>query len=164
VGYHDSGALGLDDEATAYHEAGHAVAATLCAVGWTEIRLVESESARLETGCLAWVECVDEHLDETTAANRAFIAWAGAWAEARYLSPDDPWRALLGTQWNGGAADMERVEAYWNDPDHAPHDTEEQWARELDSAWPLVEDLAERLIARGGLLSPWHPDWEALGA
>ena len=38
---------------------------------------------------------------------------------------------------------MVRVYDFWRDPAHDPHDTEEQWARELDSAWSHVEAPAK---------------------
>ena len=75
-----------------------------------------------------WTAYLAEHYTDTTEENRAFIAWAGSWAEARYLDPDDPWRVLAGIQQTDGSSDMVRVYDYWRDPAHDPHDTEEQWA------------------------------------
>ena len=53
---------------------------------------------------------------------------------------------------------MVRVYDYWRDPAHDPHDTEEQWARELDSAWSHVEELAKQLARLHPVRSRLHPD------
>ncbi len=150
-----------DIAAIAYHEAGHATAAILCVVGWEEVRLIESDAEALEDGAVAWTTYVAEHHADTTPANRAFIAWAGSWAEARYHSPDDPWDALLAAQDEGGQGDMERVDEYWNDPAHAPHETDEEWAHSLDGAWKHVEALAERIYRERVVRPPlYRPDEE----
>lgn len=157
---------GYDEEAerTAYHEAGHAIAAALCAVAWTEVRLVASGAERLEEGLDAWTEFVAEHYEETSPANRAFIAWAGPWAEARYLAPRDLWAALPETQTYGGESDMEGVFEYWQSSDCAPHETEERWARELDCAWPQVQHLAKRSWRKGVVRTKYHPLWTPKGS
>jgi len=38
--------------------------------------------------------------------------------------------------------------------------TDEQWARNLDSAWKQVETLAGRLARQRVVRTPLHPDWE----
>jgi hypothetical protein len=48
-GYDDSDAVGEDEEAIAYHEAGHAIAAVLSAVGCDSLLLV---LRRAEVNCL----------------------------------------------------------------------------------------------------------------
>ena len=65
---------------------------------------------------------------------------------------------LAGIQQTGGSNDMVRVYDYWRDPAHDPHDTEEQWARELDSAWSHVEELAKQLARLHPVRSRLHPD------
>jgi hypothetical protein len=160
IGYDDDW-LDEDTEQVAYHEAGHAVAAVLCAVGWTEARLFDDDSMEShEMGLAGRTKYVAEHYYDTTPANQAFIAWAGSWAQARYLSPDDPWRDLAGLHDTTSAGDMEDVYAYWNDPANAPLQSDEQWAREMDWAWPAVVPLAERLMRRRVVRTPLHPDWE----
>ncbi len=142
-------------EQVAYHEAAHAVAAVDCAVGWEEVAISEGRVRDLRQGVTYGVV---EHLDDTSPANRAFIAWAGSWAEARYLSPDDPWAVLPEVQATNGS-DMAKVRAYRADPAHAPHETEQQWARDLDSAWKHVEALAQRLCRERVVRTPLHPEW-----
>jgi hypothetical protein len=141
-------------EQIAYHEAGHAVAALLCVVGWEEIAI----SRRLDRW--GWTTLVEEHEDDTTPANLAFIDWAGAYAEARYLSPDDPWAVLPEVQNVSARSDMRKVRAYRDDPAHAPHESDEQWARSLDGAWKHVVALAERLARERVVRTPLHPDFE----
>lgn len=144
-----------DAAMTAYHEAGHAVAAVDCAVGWKEAAISEG---RVSAGSTTYVA---GHHADTSPANQAYIAWAGSWAEARYLSPNNPWAALPEVQAKGGQGDMAKVRAYRGDPAHAPHETEQQWARSLDSVWKRVEALAERIYRERVVRTPlYRPDEE----
>ena len=158
----------LDDDASdpeaeeiAYHEAGHATAAVLCVAGRTQMQgtVDPDQGTEFFNGMNnGWSAYVAEHYADTTEENGAFIAWAGSWAEAHYLDPDDPWRVLAGIQQTGGSSDMVRVYDYWRDPAHDPHDTEEQWARELDRAWSHVEELAKQLARQPQVRSRVHPE------
>ena len=157
----DDDASDPEAEEIAYHEAGHATAAVLCVAGRTEMQGTVDPDPGTEffTGMdHGWTAYVAEHYEDTTEENRAFIAWAGSWAEARYLDPDDPWRVLPAIQQTDGSADMVRVYDFWRDPAHDPHDTEEQWARELDSAWSHVEELAKQLARQHPVRSRLHPE------
>ncbi len=150
-----------DPEEIAYHEAGHATAAVLCVAGWTEAKVdvdAGPGSEFFDGMDNGWTAYVAQHYGDTTAENRAFIAWAGSWAEARYLDPDDPWRVLPDVQQTGGSSDMVRVYDYWRDAPHDPHDTEEHWAQELDSAWSHVEALARQLARQHPVRSRLHPE------
>ena len=169
----DDDAYDLDPVEIAYHEAGHAAAAVLCVAGWTQsqVDLGSDRGSEFFDGMAnGWTAYVAEHYEDTTEENRAFIAWAGSWAEARYLDPDDPWRVLAAIQQTGGSSDMVRVYDFWRDPAHDPHDTEEHWAHELDSAWSYVEAMAKQLAGQHQVRSRVHPeelnedeDWAALG-
>jgi hypothetical protein len=142
-----------DVKAAAYHEAGHAIACVLCGVGWTEVWV-------LDTGFEAGRTTYSPSTSWTPPRPTSFISWAGCWAEARYISPDEPWRVLPDVQFEGGADDMAKVAAYRADPTHAPHETDEQWARNLDSAWKHVETLARQLARQRVVKTPLHPDFE----
>lgn len=137
------------DDATwsvAYHEAGHLVAAVLCGLQWTEA-WIDPHGLRDE-----FMRGVVRMLsrDDTPAADIAFFYWAGSYAQARYeAGSGDPWLFLQEIQDECGAADMLRVWDYWNDPTHAPHETDEQWAIELDKGWATLERWAEQLVRAG---------------
>ncbi len=125
------------DWQTAYHEAGHAVAAALCGEQWTSVRIMPTEPDPRALHTLLG-EMRDVSRAYTPPANDAFICWAGAWAEARGTDGD-----LRTAQDEHASSDMERAAAYRG------NETEDQWAAELESAWPQIEILAEQLVSEG---------------
>lgn len=129
----------MDEELpeTAYHEAGHAIAAALCGEQWT------SASIHADGGGFTAIQ----FRPATHQANRAFISWAGPWAEARYVmgeTAQDLVRFVLES--GGGREDMEDIEKYWKDSTLAPHETEDQWGGELELAWWIIDDMARQLM------------------
>lgn len=123
----------------AFHEAGHAIAAALCATQWTSARIVPGS---VGLGCV---------LGDPTPepVNRTFVAWAGLYAEARSCcEADDPrlWWNVSAAQDEHGYSDMPPCWRYWVDPAEAPHETPQGWAAEIELAWPQVELLAKRLL------------------
>jgi len=118
--------------ATAYHEAGHAIAAELCGVRWTS---VASYPYNTRSGTVG----LTRFLPGAPPKDRAFIAWAGPWAEARYTGED-----LLTVQLQHGLSDLNTVTAMgWHLVD------DEEWALDLRLYLPEIEALAERLVERG---------------
>lgn len=148
----------VDDERwrVAYHEAGHAIAAALCGVQWTEARANPNPDNTFRTAGLypdhytpedigraslaGWVE--GETIEE--AASEAFVAWAGQYAETRSGYAESLARTEAGAE-----SDWGKVWTYWNDPAHTPHQTEDDWEAALDAAWPHVEAMARELAVHG---------------
>lgn len=123
----------------AFHEAGHAVALALCGEQWTSAR-VDRPAPEFN----GWVK----HASVGNPANAAFVAWAGSYAEARSVyERDDPllWTYVRAAQEEGGRGDMQACLRYWG----TPHEPVEQWAAELEVAWPQIRRLAARLEAHG---------------
>ena len=123
---------GEDEWAIAYHEAGHVVAAQICGIRWTSVVSVPHNT---RSGILG----ATRHLPGAPSKDRAFVAWAGSWAQARYTGAD-----LMSVQEEYGDADMDIVSHLgWDLAD------EDEWALALELHWPAIEALAERLVERG---------------
>lgn len=120
--------------AIAYHEAGHAIAAELCGVRWTSVAIFPDDGA-------SGVHGVTRPLpgQDSPDSSWAFIAWAGAWAQARYTGED-----LSAVQQESGDADLGTVGDVVAD--------EDAWSLDLELHWGEIEALAERLVRAGGVL------------
>jgi len=122
----------------AIHEAGHAVAA--CMRGGSSLRSVR----------LGDVPGTGITYHRSKPCDEPFIAWAGCWAEARLAWGDLPYDATddEGYEWCDHLTGV-----FLNQPDHIPRidqlgpGTENCWCREVDVAWPVVQTVAERLLA-----------------
>lgn len=122
-------------EPTAFHEAGHLVAAALRGGDWLG-------PTTLETGT---------HADGMTwwcaePAHRAFIIFGGPWAEARHAWGDRPH--------DDPAFDDALLALLRRSPDEGAYHhaarafpvAEHAWGRELSAVWPAVSELAEVLL------------------
>jgi len=142
---------------TAMHEAGHAVA--VCMRGGSFLRSVHLGDAP-GTGITNY---------RSKPCDAPFVAWAGCWAEARlawgalsYDATDDEgyqWCDYLTGVFLDQRDDAAAVVAeYFKElamgplsPRELELATEETWHREMDPLWPVVQKVADRLLAGAGV-------------
>lgn len=147
---------------TAYHEAGHAVAAAKCPDGHVdEIDIRNTPFVETERGGTK-----HDHRPE----DQAFIIYAGPWAHARAKWPGetiDLDRVLAVLRWNAddwtafqqvhghevSANDLMQFQIAATDggiapPEYWPNMTwHEEAAEVLVRAWPEIQELAEKMLA-----------------
>ncbi|OBB06435.1 hypothetical protein A5731_16565 [Mycolicibacterium conceptionense] len=144
-----------------HHEAGHAIAALMTVVGDLNGRVSATIVAGRGTG---YAEIVHWLTREPVQA--AFVFYAGPWAEARVQWQQPALEGLDDTDANGRSF-RETVTTAFRD---APHfggtsdlalytelttidssipEREPYWSRELERAWPVIQELAGTL--RDGL-------------
>jgi hypothetical protein len=141
----------MDRRATAYHEAAHAIAAALCAVQWYTARIFDDDPD---------LDGRVTHEPIRDPESRAFIAWAGAYGEARARYPrDDPF--LRERVHEARAAHGFSDEMIMNCYDHTPAD-HARWAAALERAWPEVRKLAVELLRDGMVATPYGEDLESV--
>lgn len=144
---------------TAMHEAGHAVA--VCMRGGSSLRSVH----------LGGVPGTGITYHRSKSCDAPFIAWAGCWAEARLTWGDLPYDAtddegcelcdhLTGVFLNQRDDDSAVVVEYFKELAQMmgrlwcrelEFATEETWHREMDRVWPVVQKVADRLLAGAGV-------------
>lgn len=140
----------------AHHEAGHAVAATMRG----DSSVTSVELGEMHGTGLTWTR--------SKGFDSAFVAWAGPWAEARFIWPDGQDLTTVDEQ---GRTFLEVVDiALGLQPaDHAPVVAEESrlatiqppegmehqallrdqyrvWSDELHGVWPAIRWVAEALL------------------
>jgi hypothetical protein len=136
-----------DRDLIAIHEAGHAVAAMMCD-GGTFV------SVSIEPACT---------VTRLSPEDRAFVIYAGPWAQARaeWTAPtldgldDADDEGLLFDDYVTTALVDSRdhdlalyTEALADDPDDPDEDREraQTWTRELESVWPVMQQVAALLV------------------
>lgn len=140
---------------TAWHEAGHAVAATAQGFLLRDVRIglgdVDRHSGDVTTGMTRWWG-LRGSLD--TPAARAYIAAAGPYSEAALFVPQpfapatySGMSELLDEAWElGGLTDADVVARY------GPSDGENaRWALCFDAWMPLVDEVALLLLDEGAV-------------
>jgi hypothetical protein len=156
----------VNTQVTAHHEAGHAVAVLMRNGG--QLHYVD-------------INASDEWLGYTHYASkppdRAFITFAGPWAEAR---TQWPLTDLDGVDGNGstfddyvGAAFLANIDGdaeLYRDLYNAEHPElrrfrprlEQFWSRtELEKVWPVIQKVAQLLLSEGADMyyAPDHQTW-----
>ncbi|GJJ21958.1 hypothetical protein [Mycolicibacterium mageritense] len=140
-----------------HHEAGHAVAALMTVVGDLDGRVSATIVAGRGTG---YAEIVHWLTREPVQA--AFVFYAGPWAEARVQWQQPALEGLDDTDANGRSF-RETVAAAFRDAAHfggtsdlalytelstidsSIPEREPYWSRELERAWPVIQELAGTL-------------------
>jgi hypothetical protein len=141
---------------TAHHEAGHGVAAVMRGAG--ELRSITIEPTTEYEGYTGF---------RSKPCDRAFVTYAGPWAEAR---AQWPLRGLVGED-DDGCTFGDYLTAAWRQNQHGDladyerfretdaallgHDadlnlidiTEEIWSAELEREWPVIKQVAGWLLS-----------------
>ncbi len=122
-------------ESTAFHEAGHLVAAGLRGGAWLTPTTLPDGS---HTDGMTWWRAEPEH--------RAFIIFGGPWAQARQRWGDRPLDAAFDEELRGVLNEFPDDEGAYRHAGRAFPVTEHLWGEELAAAWPAVADVAQLLL------------------